>query len=166
MSSVTRAHASILVRVLGGFLALLLLWSPNVGAQGATADPERIAAAKQMMDVVGVSKQLDGMIKVMGESFRKGVGDFAGTGAAERAGKQFDRYMTQLLSYREAMLEDVAVVYAQKFTSDELQAVTAFYRSPAGQKFIQAMPELIQASGEIGNKYAAKAMQELSGGTP
>jgi hypothetical protein len=166
MNRVTRTHTSVLVCVLAGFFALLLLWSANVGAQGATADPERIAAAKQMMDVVGVSKQLDGMIKVMGESFRKGVGDFAGAGAAERAGNQFDRYMSQLLSYREAMLEDVAVIYAQRFTSDELKAVTAFYRSPAGQKFIQAMPELIQASGQIGNKYAAKALKELSGGTP
>src|SRR5688572_304187 len=133
MNSVMRTQTSILVSVLGGFFALLLLCSPGVWAQGTAADPERIAAAKELMVVTGGDKQLDNMISVMGQSFRKGVGDTAGSAAAEAAGTQFDRFMKQMLTYRQAMLEEFAVIYAQRFTSDELKAVTAFYRSAAGQ---------------------------------
>lgn len=132
-----------------------LLGSPALAedAPAAAADPARIAAAKELMDATGMTKQMDGMIAVMSDGFRKGAG---GTGAAgDKVSDEFDKNMQRLLSYREPMMEEFAVVYAQRFTAEELKAVTDFYRSSVGQKFIQASPELMQAGAAIGLKQKA-----------
>jgi hypothetical protein len=99
------------------------------------------------------------MIAAMGQGFRKGAADAAGAATAEAAGKEFDSHMARLMTYREAMLNDFAALYAEKFTADELKSVADFYRSPTGSKFIQAMPELIQAGAQIGMKYSQNALQ-------
>jgi hypothetical protein len=130
-----------------------------VAQQAAAPHPDRIAAAKDLMEVTGVNKQLDGMIAAMGQGFRKGAQDAAGSATAEAAGKEFDSHMARLMSYRQAMLDDFAALYAEKFTAEELKAVADFYRSPTGAKFIQTMPELIQAGALIGMKYSQKVMQ-------
>jgi hypothetical protein len=67
--------------------------------------------------------------------------------------------MKRLMSYRQAMLDDFAALYAEKFTLEELRQVTDFYKSPAGAKFVQAVPELIQAGAQIGIKYSRKSME-------
>ena len=139
--------------------ALLLVAGASVAAAQQAPDPARIAAAKDLMEVTGVNKQLDGMIAAMGQGFRKGAADAAGAATAEAAGKEFDSHMARLMTYREAMLNDFAALYAEKFTADELKSVADFYRSPTGSKFIQAMPELIQAGAQIGMKYSQKALQ-------
>jgi hypothetical protein len=140
-------------------LLLLALFAPAAFAQAAVPDPQRVAAAKELMEVTGVSKQLDEMIAVMGQGFRTGAADAAGQAKAEEAGKEFDAHMKRLMSYRQAMLDDFAALYAEKFTLEELRQVTDFYKSPAGAKFVQAVPELIQAGAQIGIKYSRKAME-------
>jgi hypothetical protein len=137
-------------------LVLAVGASAAVAQQAAAPDPVRIAAAKDLMDVTGVNKQLDGMIAAMGQGFRKGAADAADAATAEAAGKEFDSHMAR---YRQAMMEDFAALYAEKFTAEELKAVADFYRSPTGVKFIQTMPELIQSGAMIGMKYSQKAMQ-------
>ena len=148
----------LLARALASVLLAALL-APASLAQGAAPDPQRVAAAKELMEVTGVNKQLDEMIAVMGEGFRTGAEDAAGKAKADEAGKEFDAHMRRLMSYRAAMLDDFAALYAEKFTLEELRQVTDFYRSPAGAKFVQSVPELIQAGAQIGIKYSRKAME-------
>ena len=58
------------VALLAGFLGLLLSISP-VPAEEAkpVADPGSIAAARDLMEVTGVAKQLDGLISAMSQGF-------------------------------------------------------------------------------------------------
>jgi hypothetical protein len=132
----------------------------------AAPDPERVAAAKDMMEATGVVKQMDGMVAAMGQGFRKGAADAGGAAKAEAAGEQFDRYMKRLMSYRQQMVDDFAVLYAERFTAPELKSIADFYRSPTGAKFIQAMPELIQAGAQIGMKYSRKALEDEAAHKP
>ncbi|HWK32325.1 MAG TPA: DUF2059 domain-containing protein, partial [Hyphomicrobium sp.] len=105
------------------------------------------------------TRQMDGMVTAMGEGFRKGANDARKGTDADKLSDAFDRQMKRLMSYRDAMIEDFAVVYAQRFTVDELKAVTDFYQSPTGQKFIEAMPVLMQAGAQIGMKYSQKIIE-------
>ena len=94
-------------------LLLSALFAPAAFAQSATPDPQRVAAAKELMEVTGVNKQLDEMISVMGQGFRTGAADAAGQAKAEEAGKEFDAHMKRLMSYRQSMLDDFAALYAE-----------------------------------------------------
>jgi len=40
----------------------------------------------------------------------------------------------------DAMLNDMVPIYQRHFTKSEIEALTAFYSSPAGQKFLHEMP--------------------------
>jgi uncharacterized protein len=154
-----------LIQLLAGMLVSGLVHAASA-QDAAKVDPARVAAAKELMDVTGVSKQMDGMIAAMAQGFRKGAEDNAGAAAAEAATKQFERFMAKLMSYRQPMLDEFANLYAERFTLDELKSVTDFYKSPTGQKFIQEIPSLMQTGSQIGIKYSQKALQDLKAPGP
>lgn len=137
-------------------------------AEDATAglEAQRIAAAHELMEVTGVNAQLDGMVDILSQAVRKEAEDVDGKKAGDKAGDAFSRHMQRMLSYRQAMLDDFAKLYADSFTLEELRAVTAFYRSDAGQKFVKAMPEMMQQGSQIGMKYSMKAMQDMKDAKP
>jgi hypothetical protein len=54
------------------------------------------------------------------------------------------------------LYNQVVPLYARHFTQDEVKALTAFYRSPAGKKSLEVMPVLMGESAQA----AQKIMQE------
>lgn len=54
------------------------------------------------------------------------------------------------------MMGDLARLYAQYFTLDELQELTQFYKTPLGQKMIQTNAELILKSQQLGANLIKK----------
>ena len=60
-----------------------------------------------------------------------------------------------------SMVEQIAVIYAQSFSVDELRQIEAFYAQPAGKKFLEKSEALAQASAQIGQEVSQKAADEL-----
>jgi uncharacterized protein len=60
-----------------------------------------------------------------------------------------------------AMLDNSAMIYASTFTIDEMRQIEAFYRQPAGQKFLQAQPAIVQQSTEAAQEISRKASDEI-----
>lgn len=142
-------------------VAVLVCFGAAV-AQKAPADPERLAAARDLMEVTGVSKQLEGMTAAMRQGFAEGAaGDKSGQGAAMT--KEFDAALQKFMSYKEEMLNDFAQLYAETFTAAEMKEVADFYRSGTGAKFIRLLPELMQKGSAIGIKYSQEMMQDMGG---
>jgi hypothetical protein len=63
------------------------------------------------------------------------------------------------------LIQAMIPVYQRHFTKRDIDAVVAFYSSPAGQKFLQEMPaitqESMQASMGIAQKMVAKMQQQI-----
>lgn len=70
------------------------------------------------------------------------------------------KFFNKHMSY-ESLKEDMATIYAEAFTEQELKELNAFYRTPTGQKTIQKMPELMQKGGQLGVKRVQDNMSEL-----
>lgn len=139
---------------------LLFALSPAFAQDAPGQDPERLAAAREMMEVTGVTKQLDGMIAAMTQGFAKGAN--ADTNPqGKQISAEFDALMQKFLGYKTEMLKDFEVLYAESFTAAEMKEVSAFYRSGTGAKFITSMPALMQKGSEIGMKYSQKMTQEM-----
>jgi hypothetical protein len=102
-------------------------------------DPARIAAARDLLEVTGVTKQMDGMVQAMSRGFAKGANADTSE-AGKKLSAQFDSGMKKLLEYKDQMISDFAVLYAQTFTAEEMKTVADFYRSGAGAKFIAKTP--------------------------
>lgn len=129
------------------------------------ADPERVAAARDLMEVTGVTRQMDGMVEAMSRGFAKGAGAESSE-AGKKLSDQFDTSMKKLLEYKEQMISDFAVLYAQTFSAEEMKAVADFYRSGPGAKFISKTPELMQKGASIGMKYSEKIANEMKAAVP
>ncbi|MCK1395368.1 DUF2059 domain-containing protein [Bradyrhizobium sp. 1] len=63
--------------------------------------------------------------------------------------------------YLASMTEQIAALYAQSFTVDELRQIQAFYAGPAGKKYQEKSDTLAQASAQIGQDVSQKAADEL-----
>ena len=49
-----------------------------------------------------------------------------------------------------AITAQLAEIYADNFSAEELQAYIAFYQTPAGQKMVAKMPELMKIGAQLG----------------
>jgi len=63
--------------------------------------------------------------------------------------------------YYTRMVDDIATVYANNFTVDELHAIEAFYRQPVGQKLLEKTPALAEQSKQVSQDASRKAAEDL-----
>ncbi|MES1180090.1 MAG: DUF2059 domain-containing protein, partial [Hyphomicrobium sp.] len=108
-------------------------------APATPPDPARVAAARDLLEVTGVTKQMDGMVEAMSRGFAKGA-NADSSEAGQKLSAQFDSSMKKLLEYKDQMISDFADLYAETFTAEEMKSVADFYRSGAGAKFIAKTP--------------------------
>ena len=54
------------------------------------------------------------------------------------------------------LLEKLMPVYDKYYTIDDLKAVNAFYESPAGQKVLKSLPQIMEESMKIGQEWGEK----------
>jgi hypothetical protein len=59
--------------------------------------------------------------------------------------------------------EEIAKIYASRFTEAELKELAAFYRSPVGKKAIDQEPQAFDASRVFMDKWAEKMAGEIHG---
>ena len=124
------------------------------------ADPARTAAARDLMEVTGVTRQLDGMMDAMSKGFAKGA-NADSSDKGKKLSQEFEAFMNKFLGFKEEMMTDFAALYAETFTAEEMKQVADFYRSGTGAKFIQLTPVLMQKGAQIGMKYSERIAKEM-----
>jgi hypothetical protein len=156
-------------QALAVLLGAILMLAPAGSAQAQdTQRRQRVAAAQELMTAAGSAKQFDQFMPLMAANMTK-----AFVSLAPHAQKEIQDVMGQLLDRfskrKNELIDQIANLYAEKLTLEELQELTRFYSSGVGAKFIAMLPELMQQSmlvgqrwGEaIGREIEAEARQEL-----
>lgn len=59
------------------------------------------------------------------------------------------------------MAEMVAAVYARNFSAEDMRAATAFYKSPAGQRFLQSMPAVTAQTMAVGQQFGMQVGEQM-----
>jgi uncharacterized protein len=79
--------------------------------------------------------------------------------------RDYDAIMPILLEGMSArvneVIDKVAALYARVFTAAELREITAFYRGPTGQKFINNQTVIMQESMAIGQQFGQEVAREM-----
>lgn len=147
------------------FLAVLLI-SVSASAAATAKKPvdERIALSIELMQIMNFDQTMQSMQGQMRGMMEEQFKSYATCEAAqpvlrEFSGKLSDRMMGYLTD--ENLKVDIAAVYADVFTVEELRGVIDFYRSPIGKKLIERMPELMQKSMVITQDRMKAMMPEL-----
>jgi hypothetical protein len=59
------------------------------------------------------------------------------------------------------LTNEVATLYATRFSEPELKAILAFYRSPTGKKLLAQQPQIIDASMKFAQDWANKLSDQV-----
>jgi uncharacterized protein len=142
-------------------LAVTLILGGPAAAQ--TASPEAVAAARELVLVMRAAEQFKTILPLIMRQLKPAI--VQGRPEVER---DFDAMMPVLQEMMTAqnetiamLVDDIAMIYARNFTVDEMRRVTAFYREPVGQKFLDKMPVITQESMTAGQEFGRAIALEL-----
>jgi uncharacterized protein len=131
-------------------LTLMLLGGSAVVAQ--TPSPDVAAAARELVVTVRAADQLKTMMPIIMQQLKPAI-----VQGRPQVEKDYDAIMPLILdrmaAHSNEFVDLVAAIYARNFTAEEIREVTAFYRSPVGQKFLEKMPAVTQESFAAGQKW-------------
>jgi hypothetical protein len=129
-------------------------------AQAQAPDPERLAAAKEMMEASRVDRQFAQVIPLLLDRLKE---SFSRVAPERRAiiENVFEQMQSKFVSRRSELLDQIAVLYAQRLEAAEMRAVAEFYRSPVGSKLIDVQPDIMQESILAGQRWGARIGQEI-----
>lgn len=74
--------------------------------------------------------------------------------------KKLHEFFTKYIGWN-ALKNDIAAMYMNKFSEKELQEINAFYITPAGQKVINVLPELVQERNQLAMLRIQQNIDEL-----
>jgi hypothetical protein len=164
---------SLLALGLAPALALVLLaGSPALAAapanpppaaaviQPPAPSPEAMKAAMELSDLLGVPNQARGLManfraQMVGAMMRAGAKD-----QAEAVSIVDQMLMPGFVAHEQELTELLVRPYAANFALSDLKELTAFYRSPLGQRLINAMPAVTRDGLQAGQKLGAKLFKE------
>jgi uncharacterized protein len=146
---------------LGSTLALALALSVGTaGAQQPSA--AALAAAKEVITVKGASAIYDPLVPGVIEQAKNVLlqsNPMLGKDLNEVAGK----LRTDYASRSTEVINDMAKLYASRFTEQELKDTLAFYRSPLGRKLMTEEPQILDQSMRSAQTWANRLSEEIIG---
>jgi hypothetical protein len=142
---------------LAGILVVMLLVLVPVRAQ--SPNPDAAAAAKELIDTMKLGDQFKAILPAILNQMKPAI--VQNRPDVERDVDAIMPILLQKMSARIGELEDAVVsIYASNFTAVELRELTAFYKSPTGQKFLQKTPIVTQQTMAAGQKFGQSAGAE------
>jgi uncharacterized protein len=119
--------------------------APAPAAEAAApeaVDPERLALAREMMQVLDFKSMMHNMFTGMANSMR--LPDSATPDQRERARQRFASMGAGMAAVTPELTEAVATLYAKTFTAQEMRDSLTFYRSASGQAMLTKLPAAMQ----------------------
>jgi hypothetical protein len=134
---------------------LLLAALLALGARPAAAqEPLRHELALQFLEAMRVPEQIQASMAMVAATQARMNPDLPGLEALLR------EFLTRYVTW-DALKDEYAGIYAGAFTEEELREMTAFYRTPTGQKLARATPQLSRLGAELAERVMRAHAAEL-----
>lgn len=122
--------------------------------------PAALAAAKELLTlknapamytgaVAGIVQRVKSNLLQNNLNYQKDLDEVALVVAKELAGREFE------------VTEQMAKIYANFFTEQELKDLVAFYKAPLGQKLLTAEPQAISSSMSFMNQWGQQITEKV-----
>jgi hypothetical protein len=139
------------------FAAVLLLMVP---ARAQSPSPDALAAAKELVTAMNLSEQFKALMPMIMKNLKPAI--VQGRNDVDR---DYEAMTPILLEWFQARMgelsEAVAIVYSSNFSAEDLRAVTAFYKTPAGQKLLEKTPVVTQQTMAAGQKFGQSVAADM-----
>jgi uncharacterized protein len=143
-----------------GLLSLLILLSAPLARAQVPPSPEALAAAKELVVTMHLDEQfaavLPGVVKNMKPTIVQGRSEID---------RQYDVLAPILIDGFKARISELsdaaAIVYARNFSTEDLLALSAFYKTPLGQRVLQKTPTVTQEIMVVGGKFGKSIAEDM-----
>ena len=140
-------------------IASMLVFS-ICAAAAQTPSPDAMTAARSLVTTMKLPDQYRALLPGILLGLRPAL-----TQDRPEIERDFDAMIPTIVDafapYYNRMVDNIATVYANNFTTGELREIEAFYRQPVGQKLLQKSAALAQQSNQVGQDSSRKAADEL-----
>jgi hypothetical protein len=145
---------------------LIAVLAVSVLAAGQTTSPQSLspdeAKVLKVKEVLRLSHALENATKAMQQGMAKQKRLLPLPTAAQ---DDFERMFFEKVN-GQAVIDIAVPIYVETFTSEELDEIIAFYKTPLGQKLLEKTPQLTMSvmnqCGDLGRKVGAEVGTEIS----
>jgi uncharacterized protein len=142
-------------------VGLYLICAGCADAQ-AQLDPDTVVAATELITTLRITDQFKLQLPSLLQTIKPLV--VQGRPEIER---EFDAVTPVVIAGMNGrvaeLLSEIAGIYARNFTASEMRQLVAFYRTPAGQKFLDKSPVVTQDMTTIGQNIGRTLAGDLHG---
>lgn len=140
---------------------LIVLTASVAAAQQPKVSAAREANIRQLLQLTGVMKSVSRQMDQMAEQLKPVVEKSLPPGErrheiAEAFTKRF-----RARANPEALTKLMIPIYAKYLSDDDVKSLLQFYESPAGQRLLKVMPEMMQEAGEAGREWGTKVATDV-----
>jgi hypothetical protein len=148
-----------------GRVAFGALFALAMGAAGAIAADDipasQMKAARAAIKAIKITEPFDNILPNIAQQIKSQM--IQGSPNNETIiNDTVDATALKLAARRADLENEAATIYAKTFSEEELNAVAAFYNSPAGQKLLKDGPLVIRQLSKAGDIWASGIGRDLS----
>lgn len=129
-------------------------------AQTAQPTPEHLALARAVIDFTGATRAFDSVAPKLLQDARTMI---------LRTHPALQQDLDSVIAGMERefgdkeneLIEQIAKIYADKFTENDLKEIAAFYQSPAGRKLTVTIPDVLRESYQSAQEWGRELSVEV-----
>lgn len=139
------------------FIVVALLVASPIS--GMAADKQEVV--ERLLEVMKVEKPLSGGFEAMTPVIEQLANNLQ-LNATEKE-ELVNIYRDWFINYinRQNIIVEMASLYSQTFSQQEIELMIEFYATPVGQKLVEKSPALMQAGAQLGLQEAERAQPKL-----
>jgi hypothetical protein len=143
-------------------VAALVVTAMVAAAPGRADDvtPSHLAAALEAVHSAKASKGFDNVLPLLSEKVQDEIIRLR-PDLYKQIADVVQQQALKLVARRADLDTDVARIWANAFSEEELKSITAFYKSSAGLKFVDIGPQVVGASLQAVKTWSDRVGQEL-----
>ena len=159
MKSMTIISGVIRAVALGAALVAL---GANANAQQSKPSAASIETAREIIAIKGAANMFDALIPGVIEQ-GKTMFETQNPALSKDLGEVAAKMRADLAPRLKEVTDEIATLYASRFTEKEIKDILAFYNSPVGKKMISEEPKALEASMSFAQDWAIKFSDEVLG---
>jgi hypothetical protein len=132
----------------------------SAGAQTKNPSPAALLTAKELIQLKGATKVFDPLLAGVIE-YHKNFFMQNNPNLSKDLDAVAQKLVVDLAPRRAEMQQQVARIYAEHFTEQELKDALAFYRTPLGKKLIDEEPKVLDQSMKAADDWSRKFADEV-----
>lgn len=151
-----------LTRVRGGIAAIGMLVATLVAGTATAQEitPSHLQAALAAVTSAGAARGFDLVLPAVAENVQNQL-IRTRPDLHKEVSDAVEAVALTLVPRRQDLNNDIARIWASKFSEDELNQIAAFYQSPAGAKFATQGPLVIQEAYQVVQAWSGRVTEEL-----